>query len=190
MLSEYGDILSGEQVRRILHISKRKCAWMLNNGYIKCKNSGKKSRKYTVLKSDLIEFIEDSQRCPEKYVLPCGEFSSGSKNTAVCVASQIGTLTPLPESDIDAFREWLTTELCSMPDALTVQEVADITGYKKHSVECWIRDGYLKCVNVQGAVKIVPKAWLVEFYCRYGHGIVRKSKEHERMIVEFVAKVY
>ncbi|MBQ1997977.1 MAG: helix-turn-helix domain-containing protein, partial [Spirochaetales bacterium] len=85
MLSEYGDILSGEQVRRILHISKRKCAWLLNNGYIKCKNSRKKSRKYTVLKSDLIEFIEDSQRCPEKYVLPCGEFSSGSKNASIGV---------------------------------------------------------------------------------------------------------
>lgn len=190
MLSNLPQVLSGEQVRCALHISKRKCAWLLNNGYIKCKNSGKKSRKYTVLKSDLIEFIEESKRCPEKYVLPCGEFSSGSKNAAIGVTSQIGLPAPLPDIDVDAFREWLTTELSCLPDALTVQEVADTTGYNKHSVERWIRDGHLKCVNVQGGVKIVPKAWLVEFYCRYGHGIVRKSKEHERMIVEFVAKVY
>ena len=44
--------------------------------------------------------------------------------------------------------------------------------------------------KIYKGVKIVPKAWLVEFYCGYGRGIVRKSKKHERMIVEFVAKVY
>ena len=143
----------------------------------------------TVLKSDLIEFIEDSQRYPEKYVLPCGEFSSDRKNAAIGVASQIGLLAPLPESDIDAFREWLDTEFSCLPDALTVQEVADTTGYNKHSVERWIRNGHLKCVNVQGGVKIVPIAWLVEFYCRYGHGIVRKSKKHARMMRKFIAEM-
>ena len=189
MLSNLPQVLSGEQVRCALHISKRKCAWLLNNGYIKCKNSGKKSRKYTVLKSDLIEFIEDSQRCPEKYVLPCGEFSSGTKNAAICVTSQIGLPAPLPDIDFDAFREWLDTEFSCLPDALTVQEVADTTGYNKHSVESWIRDEHLKCVNVQGGVKIVPKAWLVEFYCRYGFGIVQKSKEHEEMMRKFIAEM-
>ena len=189
MLSNLPQVLSGEQVRCALHISKRKCAWLLNNGYIKCKNSGKKSRKYTVLKSDLIEFIEDSQRCPEKYVLPCGEFSSGSKKVSTGIASQIRLPAPLPDIDVDAFREWLTTKFSRLPDALSVQEVADTTGYNKHSVERWIRNGHLKCVNVQGEVKIVSKAWLVEFYCKYGLGIVRKSKEHARMMRKFVAEI-
>ena len=122
--------------------------------------------------------------------MPCGEFSSGSKNAAIGVASQIGLPAPLPDIDVDAFREWLDTEFSCLPDALTVQEVADTTGYNKHSVERWIRDEHLKCVNVQGAVKIVPKAWLVEFYCRYGFGmIVQKSKEHEEMMREFVAEM-
>ena len=106
-------------------------------------------------KEDLIEFIEDSQRCLEKYVLPCGEFSSGSKKVSTGVASQIRVPTPLPEIDIDSFRDWLTTELCCLPDVLSVQEVADTTGYKKNSVERLIRNGHLKCVNVQGGVKIV-----------------------------------
>ena len=189
MLSNLPQVLSGEQVRCALHISKRKCAWLLNNGYIKCQNSGKKTRKYTVLKEDLIEFIEDSQRCPEKYVLPCGEFSSGSKKVPTGVASQIDLSSPLSDIDVDAFHDWLATELCCLPDALSVQEVADTTGYNKHSVERWIRDGHLKCVDVQGGVKIVPKAWLVEFYCVYGHGIVQKSKEHARMMRKFIAEM-
>ena len=90
----------------------------------------------------------DSQRYPEKYVLPCGEFSSGSKNASIGVASQIGLPAPLPDIDVDAFREWLTTEFSCLPDALSIQEVAVTTGCKKHSVERWIRDGHLKCVDV------------------------------------------
>jgi len=32
----YPEILSSEQLRQILHISKRKCVWMLQNGWIPC----------------------------------------------------------------------------------------------------------------------------------------------------------
>ena len=141
------------------------------------------------MKEDLIEFIEDSQSCPEKYVLPCREFSSGSKKVSTGVASQIGLPAPLPDIDVDSFHEWLDTEFPCLPDALSIQEIADTTGYNKHSVERWIRNGHLKCVNVQGGVKIAPKAWLVEFYCSYGFGIVQKSKQHEMMVRKFVAKV-
>ena len=80
MLEEFPEKLSGEQVRKILHIGKKKCAWMLNNGFIKCQNNGKKSRKYTVLKKDLLAFIDDSTKHPEKYITPYAAFSSkGSK---------------------------------------------------------------------------------------------------------------
>ena len=69
-------VLSGEQVRTVLHIGKRKCAWMLNNGFIKCENTGKKTRKYAVKLTDLIEFIVDSEKHPEKYVTPYAQFST------------------------------------------------------------------------------------------------------------------
>ena len=58
-------VLSGEQVRTVLHIGKRKCAWMLYNGFIKCENTGKKTRKYAVKLTDLIEFIVDSKSIPK-----------------------------------------------------------------------------------------------------------------------------
>ena len=34
--AEYPEIISSEQVRQILGISKRKASWMLNNGHIPC----------------------------------------------------------------------------------------------------------------------------------------------------------
>lgn len=62
--------LSAEQICKILHISKRKCAWMLQNGMIPCKDSGKKTRRYTILRKDLDAYIKDSAEHPEKYFIP------------------------------------------------------------------------------------------------------------------------
>ena len=58
--AQKGEKLSAEQICKILHISKRKCAWMLQNGMIPCKDTGKKTRRYTVLRKDLDEYIKDS----------------------------------------------------------------------------------------------------------------------------------
>ena len=76
MLSSLPQVSSGEQVRCALHISKRKCAWMLNNNFIKCPNTGKRTRKYTVLKEELLTYIVDSAKHPKKYVTPYAEFST------------------------------------------------------------------------------------------------------------------
>ena len=46
--STYPPIISSEQLRKILHVSKRKCAWMLQNGLIPCIDSHKKTRRYMI----------------------------------------------------------------------------------------------------------------------------------------------
>ena len=181
MLSNLPQVLSGEQVRCALHISKRKCAWLLNNGYIKCKNSGKKSRKYTVLKSDLIEFIEDSQRCPEKYVLPCGEFSAVKHNKPR--QRKTGFPSSLP---ID-FRAWLEKECENIPDVLTVPQVIATTGYTDNAVNRWLRQGHLKSVQTQ-TTKIIPKLWLIDFYCSYAYTISNMSDKHIKLLQKFFMK--
>lgn len=37
---------------------------------IPCKDTGKKTRRYTVLRSDLDAYIKDSEQHPEKYFIP------------------------------------------------------------------------------------------------------------------------
>ena len=98
-------VLSGEQVRSVLHISKRKCAWMLNNGFIKCENTGKKTRKYAVKLTDLIEFIVDSEKHPEKYVTPYAQFSTAkyplahsSISELYQVRSSVGSFASMPSA--------------------------------------------------------------------------------------------
>lgn len=178
MLSSLPQTLSGEQVRCALHISKRKCAWMLNNGFIKCQNTGKRTRKYTVLKEDLIFYIEDSAKHPEKYVTPYAEFST------VKYSKPRSRKTGFPSSLPVGFREWLEQEFETVPDALTVPQVITTTGYTDNSVERWLRHGWLKSAQIQTG-KIVAKEWLIDFYCGYGYTIAQMSSQHIKLMLKF-----
>jgi hypothetical protein len=40
----YPQEVTSDQVRQMLHISKRKCAWMLQSGWIRCEDNGKKTK--------------------------------------------------------------------------------------------------------------------------------------------------
>lgn len=182
MMESLPEVLSGEQVRCILHISKRKCAWMLNNGFIKCQNTGKRTRKYTVLKEDLLEYIEDSKQHPEHYVTPYGEFSAAdyeSENRRK-YCRRFGFPSSLPED----FRLWLETEFESVPDALTIPQIIAVTGYTDNSVDRWLRQGHLKFVQTQ-TTKIIAKDWLIDFYCGYGYTIAQMSDQHVVLMLKY-----
>lgn len=182
MMSDLPEVLSGEQVRSILHISKRKCAWMLNNGFIKCQNTGKRTRKYTVLKEDLLKYIEDSQKHPERYATPYAEFSAAkyiNKNS-----SQYLRKAGFPSSLPKGFRAWLEIEFESVPDALTVPQVIAITGYIDNTVDRWLRRGWLKSVQIPTG-KIIAKEWLIDFYCTYGYTIIQMSEQHIGVMKKF-----
>lgn len=182
MLNNLPQTLSGEQVRCALHISKRKCAWMLNNGFIKCQNTGKRTRKYTVLKEDLLNYIEDSAKHPEKYVTPYAEFST------VKYKKPRPRKTGFPFSLPSTFRPWLEQEFETVPDALTIQQVVSTTGYTDNTVNRWLRQGHLKSVQTQTA-KIVSKVWLIDFYCSYAYTITNMSDKHIKLLQKFFKQI-
>lgn len=182
MMADLPQVLSGEQVRRALHISKRKCAWMLNNGFIKCQNTGKRTRKYTVLKKDLLKYIEDSQQHPELYVTPYAEFSATKyvSESSRKYSRKSGFPSSLPEG----FRAWLETEFENVPDALTIPQVIVVTGYTDNSVDRWLSQGHLKFVQTQ-TTKIIAKEWIIDFYCTYGYTIAQMSDRHIELMQRF-----
>ena len=181
MLSSLPQVLTGEQVRCALHISKRKCAWMLNNGFIKCQNTGKRTRKYTVLKEDLLTYIEDSTKHPEKYVTPYAEFSTAKYAN---IRKPRPRKTGFPSSLPSTFRPWLEHEFETVPDALTIQQAIATTGYTDNAINRWLRQGLLKSVQTQ-TTKIIPKLWLIDFYCSYGYTISQMSDKHIKLLQKF-----
>lgn len=168
------DILSGEQVRLLLHISKRRAAWMLQNGYIPCTDTGKRTRRYSVRRSDFERFMEDFQTHPERFHTPVGLFSAANPHSE----------DDLPRELPPEFRPWLEARFWRYHLALTMAEVADITGYNINTIHRWVKNGTLRSAKIQGDV-VIPKAWLIDFYCSTGYRMPGMCKKHKRLLKRF-----
>ena len=170
------EILSGEQARRILHVSKRKAAWLFEHGYVKCTVSDKKTWRYSILRSDLDEYIRESAAHPERFRTPPGEFTSKKR------ASADGDDLPheLPES----FRPWLERRWTRYHVVLTLDEAALLTGYSRKTMRRWTANGTIPALNIPNKTVIV-KAQLVDFLCTRGYAIGNMSVKHRRMMGRF-----
>ena len=174
-MANESEMLYAEEVRKTLHISKRKCAWMLQNGIIPCYDTGKKTHRYIVLKSDLDAFIQDSQENPEKYVFPVTFTAVKPKKR------ELDKYSLHPYQVPTGFRDWLDDEWYKLPDVFSPRRVETILGYSQKSVRCWINHGWLKIVIVRN-VEIVPREWLIDFTCEYAFQIVKKSEKHRELL--------
>ena len=58
----YPAIISGDQLCRVCHISKRKAKWLLENSTIPCEDTGKKTRRYRIRLEDAIGYLEKGEK--------------------------------------------------------------------------------------------------------------------------------
>jgi len=155
-----------DAARRMLHISKRKCAALLRNGTIPCIVSGKKTRQYRILRDDVISLIKS----PEKKI----------------AADHSGNAIPyISPTAPEGFREWLEEYWSDIPDVLTQADVISITGYSQSAVSAWMVSRKLESVNAYG-VPIMSKEWLIDFMCVEGMKIRRKSDKHTEIMESFL----
>ena len=174
IVSTYPKTINSEQLRIILGISKRKCAWMLQNGVIPCKDTEKKTRRYTIEITDVIHYVNTLSENPHAYFIP--PIFSAKKST-----SEIR----YPNEFREDFSEWLTKRWCHRQDTLSPKEIEKLLGYEHESVRRWINRGHLKCVKAQGE-EIIAKEWLISFLSDYGFKIAKKSEKHQELITEFL----
>ena len=66
------------------------------------------------------------------------------------------------------------------PDALTMSDVREMTGYVGATVRHWIGKGKLRTVTAQNRT-LIAKDWLAEFMATDGMRIANKSRMHLRM---------
>ena len=175
--AEYSEILSSEQIRQILGVSKRKASWLLNNGHIPCQIRKKETRKYKVQREDLIFYLNDREKYPEKYMVPKGAFSTAK------TAQQKEESFPmvLPQD----FRDWLEDEWNKLPDILTADMIEKRTGYTKKTVLRWMRTKRLKCVVMRHDL-VTTKEWLMEFYCGAGYEPRYMCEKHKKLVRRYL----
>ena len=174
IVSAYPKTINSEQLRIILGISKRKCAWMLQNGVIPCKDTEKKTRRYTIEITDVIHYVNAVSENPNAYFIP--PIFSAKKST-----SEIRYPNELRED----FSEWLTKRWYNRKETFSPKELEKLLGYEHDSVRRWINREHLKCVKAQGE-EIIAKEWLISFLSDYGFKIAKKSQKHQELINEYL----
>lgn len=151
-----------DQVRKILHISKRKASWLLNSGIIPCSNNGKKTHQYRVDINDLISYME---RIESDDLIQTPQEMSYTRNHI-------------------EFKEWLAYQWKTSKQILTVREAADLTGYSSQTINRWIDKDKLKSLTVQNK-RVTTKEWLIEYYCTEGDKCREKSSKHISLLKKF-----
>ena len=139
MLKE-GEI-SLEQLYKMLHISKRKAAWMLNNGIIPCQIRPTKTHRYIILREDVEAYLQ-KKRAERRKEIPVGIFNAKPTKQTVVLGSYYPPDTvriadcyiKVADECKDAFRDHVEKRLRYFPDSFTADKAADIMGYAKGTV--------------------------------------------------------
>ena len=130
------EFVTQEQVRQMLHVSKRKAKYLLDNGIIPCINTGKKTRQYRVKVSDIEYYME------HPYDFAVGMFPSGSKYKSVKKEAV--------RLDEDIVQKYYLDLLSNANDMLSVQEISELTGYSTSAIYRWIERGWVDSMMFLG----------------------------------------
>lgn len=150
--SHYPPVISADQFRQICHISKRKAKWLLENDIVPCKDSGKKTRRFSIRLDDAIGYLEARENAPTLVATPPGAFSSGYQHP-----DSPPKRTPVPPA---IFERYLLQRWRNAPDALSIPQAQKLTGYTAGTLCDWISAGRLQAVWYYNHYQI-PKVSLI-----------------------------
>ena len=130
---KYPEAVSKDQFYQIAHISKATALHLLQNGLVPCKDTGKKTRRYTIRTDDIIFYLIDRELHPEVYRAPDRWYQerSGHYNSRVTYRNE---LTRLSEEERASFRKYMEDEFRQYGDLLTIVEVAEAIGYWRQTL--------------------------------------------------------
>ena len=192
MLGE-GEI-SLEQLYKMLHISKRKASWMLNNGIIPCRIRPTKTHRYVILLED-VEIYLQKQRKARREEIPVGISGAKPRKREVLLNRQpVDTVTiaecyiTLADDCKEAFRAHVEQRPRYTADAFVIDTAAEIIGYSRSMVLSHIQQKHIDAVRISGKY-IISKAAIVDFLVSdIAFGIVNKSAWHINTILQFTKK--
>ena len=184
-----GEIISLEQLYKMLHISKRKAAWMLQNGIIPCEIRNTPTHKYSVRKEDVLAYIAKSDREKRKEI-PVGIFNAKKTNNPRRTESQGSdcggyfddTHYKLRGKERARFKEMLEDLLSAVPDTLTVDEVVTLTGYSRKTILRYVQRKYIYAVNIMGKYYISKQSIINYLTTDKAFKNTQKSEWHEGVI--------
>ena len=192
MMTQEGEI-SLEQLYKMLHISKRKAAWMLQNGIIPCEIRNTPTHKYSVRKGDVLAYMTKSEREKRKEI-PVGIFNAKKTNNprrtesldSDCGGYFDDTNYKLRGKERARFKEMFEDLLSAVPDTLTVDEVAEVTGYSRTTILRYVRKEYIYAVNIMGKYYISKQSIINYLTTDKAFRNMQKLEWHVLLIKKFL----
>ena len=177
--------LSLEQLRQKLHISKRKAAWMLQNGVIPCRIVNTPTHlRYYVSEENLNEYLPKPQ-AERSREIPVGVFSSRKEKSLPLEKGgrdHNNVNIVLTSNERAMFIHLLEKRMEIYPDAMDINRVAKITGYSRTTILRRVQNGDMFAVMMNDEY-VLSKAGVIEFFASdKAFRIYNKSKWHEKAI--------
>ena len=190
-----GEIISLEQLYKMLHISKRKAAWMLQNGIIPCEIRNTPTHKYSIRKEDVLAYMAKSDREKRKEI-PVGIFNAKKTNNprrtesldSDCGGYFDDTTYKLRGKERARFKEMFEDLLSAVPDTLTVDEVAELTGYHRRTILRYVQRKYIYAVNMMGKYYISKQSIINYLATDKAFKNTQKTPWHIAVIGQFLEK--
>ncbi len=187
------EMISLEQLYKMLRISKRKAAWMLQNGIIPCEIRNTPTHKYTIKREDVLAYMAKSPSEKRKEI-PVGLFNAKKNNNphgneqegSICEGFFDDTVLTLRGAEKTRFKRMLETLLADVPDTLTVGEVAKITGYAESTILRYINRRYIYAVKICGRYAISKKSIISYLAKDKAFKNTQKSKWHKNIILKYL----
>ena len=194
MMTQEGEI-SLEQLYKMLHISKRKAAWMLNNGIIPCQIRLTKTHRYIILREDVEAYLQ-KKRAERRKEIPVGIFNAKPTKQTVVINNHhpmdtvnvMDCYITIADECKDEFKAHVEKRLKYFPDAITADKAGEIMGYARNTVIAYIQQKHLFAVQISGKY-IIPKSALAEFFVTdFAFEIVHEFTWHMNTILQFAEK--
>ena len=181
--------LSLEQLRQRLHISKRKAAWMLQNGVIPCRIVNTPTHlRYYVSEEDLDKYLSKPQ-AERSREIPVGVFSSRKEKS---LPLEMGgrdhnnVNIVLTSNERAMFTHLLEKRMEIYPDAMDINRVAKITGYSRTTILRRVQNGDMFAVMINDEYVISKEGVIELFASDKAFRIYNKSKWHEKAILLYM----
>lgn len=184
LLIQYPDGLSKEVFRKVCHVSPRTATFLLESGRVPCKIRPQRTHKYLISTTDMILYLRDREKHPEKYAVSIRSRNRNQRHKPSCERPSESLLALLTDNDYElACKE--AVEDCQ--DVLSVQQVIGVIGYSYKRIMKWCSDKQLFSIKVNRAI-LVPKLSLYEFMLsKTFRNVKLRSEKHWKLLNSAVA---
>jgi hypothetical protein len=157
---QYPEFISLDQLSRICQIAKRSAKYLVDHDIIPYQDTGKKTWRYKIALDDVITYLLRREQVGS--MIPYGAVTSKrphAERLKSCRQSFSQYIEQGQEAVISEYFNFIF-EGCS--DVLTVEDIVEMIGLEKSTIQKLLRSGYIKYV-LKSPMYYIPKQYLMEF---------------------------